>query len=127
MKIKYAGIYSYFYSGDGHQFYVKVGRSENINRRMREHKRSNPLLEEGPVIALPKLAISWAETTIHKICKELYEEIAPEHYKLTVEDRINFEETLARIETNIRNTWDILKDLYDLEHSILKKRSLSDE
>ena len=111
MDMNNACIYSFFYSGDGHAFYVKLGRSENVERRMKEHKRSNPLLEEGPVIR-PKGYISWAETTVHNICKELYEEIAPEHYKLTVEDRIDFEKTLTAIETSISNSWNkLLKDL----------------
>ena len=87
---KYIGIYSYFYTGDSHAFYVKVGFSKDIRRRLKQHKSSNPLIEVGPTI---KTQLGFTdESLMHKIFKELYEQVAPEHYKLTVNQRINFED-----------------------------------
>ena len=89
MDRKRKGIYSFFYCGDGHPFYVKVGYSKDIDRRMKEHKMSNPLIEEGPT-AIGVLADFHNESRLHNLFKDLFEEIAPEHYKLTVEERMDF-------------------------------------
>jgi hypothetical protein len=103
------GIYSFFYSGGDHMFYVKIGYSKDISRRMREHKMTNPTLEEGPTI---KTALSdfTTESIVHKMCKSWFEEIASEHYKLTVEDRLNFDDIFTLVENTLNKKWKIMLD-----------------
>ena len=105
------GIYSYFYTGDGHPFYVKVGYSKNIKRRMKEHKMSNPLIEEGPTIKVV-LADFANEFNLHRIFKDLFEEISPEHYKLTVEDRLDFDKIFSLAENTLDKKWEDFKKEY---------------
>ena len=111
-KVK-GGIYSYFYTGDGHAFYVKVGYSKNIKRRIKEHKISNPLIEEGPTIK-GVLADFGSEFSLHSVFKDLFEEIAPEHYKLTIEQRLDFDKIFNICENHLNKMWkDFQKEFGD--------------
>ena len=103
--MKNSGIYSYFYTGDGHPFYVKVGYSKDIERRLAEHKMSNPLIRKGPTCTSIMADFS-SEATIHKIFRKLFEEIAPEHYKLSVNDMLIFEDTFQTIKKKLDKQWD---------------------
>ena len=99
------GIYSYFYAGgDGHSFYVKVGYSKDIRRRLTEHKLSNPLLREGPTCT-SKLADFDTEAQLHNLFRECFEEVAPEHYKLSVNEFISFEDTFQAITEKLDSEW----------------------
>ena len=98
------GIYSYFYEGDRHSFYVKVGYSKDIRRRLAEHKLSNPLLREGPTCT-SKLADFDTEAQLHNLFRECFEEVAPEHYKLSVNDALCFEDTFQAITEKLDSEW----------------------
>ena len=98
------GIYSYFYTGDGHSFYVKVGYSKDIRRRLTEHKLSNPLLREGPTCTSIYADFD-TEAKLHKLFRETFEEVASEHYKLSVNEFISFEDTFQAITEKLDSQW----------------------
>ena len=69
---------------------------------------SNPLIEKGPICTEILCDFS-IEASIHKMFREFYEEIAPEHYKLSIKDRMNFEDTFKIIGEILAKNWENAK------------------
>lgn len=88
------GIYSFLYrNGQDGSFCVKIGRSKDIDRRLRQHRQTNPSITVGPTIELPldRCTVD-LEHWIHRMMREWFDSPYKEHYRLPTEDWIEFME-----------------------------------